>query len=462
MPPRFAYWTILAGGLPTSFRSVEQEDLLPTFNRLKEKQPDAEMKWFAKGQLWSSPEEARAASPARPWSRRPEDAASDKPPARPPVERRGRAWRPGGEHADPRQKFKDAKKARNQDVRRQRWEHKNKPEYASRLDRPRPDAPRDERPRREDNRGAPPRDTRPRGDAFSRASFNRERPRNQDGDRRLPPRSGSWSDSPREDRPRDDWRGNERGAAPSHSRPTGQFGGGRDQQPDGSKPAWRPKPAGSFGGEGNRRADGHDKPPWKPSDRKPFGDRQVSREAPRPFPPRDDTRSETSPRRFDNRPSGGFSRDRASRLPSGGWRVGSRDEWSERPSVDRERRPFRPKPDRPFTGERRDFRPKFESRPSGTRPPFRTGMGPGTDRRPRGEWTDRKPTGGGFGKPHGASSSGNPAGGGRPGRGSGKPAFGARKPWSSSPPRAGGAPRRPFKPSADNHPSRRRGGGNGS
>src|SRR3954471_17518506 len=59
MPPRFAYWTIIAGGLPTAFRAAERDELLPTFTRLKEKQPDAEMKWFARGKLWASPEEAR-------------------------------------------------------------------------------------------------------------------------------------------------------------------------------------------------------------------------------------------------------------------------------------------------------------------------------------------------------------------------------------------------------------------
>ena len=57
MPPRYSYWTILAGGLPTAFRAAEREDLLPTFNRIREKHPDAEMKWFARGRLWASPEE---------------------------------------------------------------------------------------------------------------------------------------------------------------------------------------------------------------------------------------------------------------------------------------------------------------------------------------------------------------------------------------------------------------------
>jgi hypothetical protein len=105
MPPRFAYWTILAGGLPTSFRAADKDELMPTFRRLKDKHPDAEMKYFARGKLWESPEQARL-------------AASPKSPAR------GRDWRPGGDHRDPRQRFKDAKKTRNQDRRQQRWERK--------------------------------------------------------------------------------------------------------------------------------------------------------------------------------------------------------------------------------------------------------------------------------------------------------------------------------------------------
>jgi hypothetical protein len=107
MPPRFAYWTILAGGRPTSFRSTEREELLPTFERIRHTHPDAEMKWFARGRLWATPEEAQAALREE---RRP-----------PPV---GRDWRPGGSHRDPRQKFADAKKERNAAIRKKRFEHK--------------------------------------------------------------------------------------------------------------------------------------------------------------------------------------------------------------------------------------------------------------------------------------------------------------------------------------------------
>ena len=44
MPPRYAYWTIIAGDLPTAFRAADRDELLPTFQRIKEKHPDAQMK----------------------------------------------------------------------------------------------------------------------------------------------------------------------------------------------------------------------------------------------------------------------------------------------------------------------------------------------------------------------------------------------------------------------------------
>src|SRR5262245_19650297 len=109
MPPRFAYWTILAGGLPTAFRAADRDDLLPTFKRIQEKYPDAEMKWFARGRLWASPEEAREHAARGKFS-----------------ERRDREWRPGGDHRDRREPHKAAARARNQDRRRQRFVRKQR------------------------------------------------------------------------------------------------------------------------------------------------------------------------------------------------------------------------------------------------------------------------------------------------------------------------------------------------
>jgi len=110
MPPRYAYWTIIIDGAPTAFRAGEQADLLPTLGQLRRKHPDAVMKWFARGRLWDSPEQAKEAlehARARP---------------RPPAgERRGPGWRPGGAHVDPRAKFDQMKKDRNRRMREARF-----------------------------------------------------------------------------------------------------------------------------------------------------------------------------------------------------------------------------------------------------------------------------------------------------------------------------------------------------
>src|SRR5437870_2586817 len=89
MPPRYAYWTILIDGAPTAFRAREREELLPTFNQLRRTNPDSVMKWFARGKLWDNPEQAQWAAEHLPLSQK----------------SRGRDWRPGGHHKDPRARF---------------------------------------------------------------------------------------------------------------------------------------------------------------------------------------------------------------------------------------------------------------------------------------------------------------------------------------------------------------------
>ena len=119
MPPRFVYWTIIFGGQPTAFRAGTREELLPTFKQIQSKHPDAQLRYFARGKLWYSDEEARAAlvrerfekrerprptgPRPRPGQWKPRDDAR-RPGA--PAERRGRDWRPGGPHTDPRARFK--------------------------------------------------------------------------------------------------------------------------------------------------------------------------------------------------------------------------------------------------------------------------------------------------------------------------------------------------------------------
>ncbi len=91
MPPRYSYWTIILDGQPTAFRAAVRDDLLPTLRQLQATNPVAVLKWFARGRVWESPEEARAAQRQMP---------------RPPAEHRQREWRPGGEHRDPHERFK--------------------------------------------------------------------------------------------------------------------------------------------------------------------------------------------------------------------------------------------------------------------------------------------------------------------------------------------------------------------
>jgi len=124
MPPRYSYWTIIAGGLATAFRAADRDELLPTFARIRHKHPDAEMKWFARGKLWDSPESARRDTEERRRDKRPAAAGGE----------RGRAWRPGGEHRDPRQKYKDAKKAHNTRERKRKFERRER--SAVQEDRP--------------------------------------------------------------------------------------------------------------------------------------------------------------------------------------------------------------------------------------------------------------------------------------------------------------------------------------
>jgi hypothetical protein len=90
MPPRYAYWTILIDRKPTAFRARDKEELAPTFHQLQRTNSDVVMKWFARGKLWDTPEQAQ-------WARRNMER---------PREKRERDWRPGGEHKDPRDRFK--------------------------------------------------------------------------------------------------------------------------------------------------------------------------------------------------------------------------------------------------------------------------------------------------------------------------------------------------------------------
>ena len=261
MPPRYAYWTIIAGRLPTAFRMTEREELLPTFRRIKQTHPDAEMKYFARGRLWSSPEEARAESARL-------RAEADARRAR--ATSRGRAWRPGGDHRDPQQKFKDAKKVRNQDRRQERFDRQHKTgappsgggaparrtSQSARAprtewrDRPRNDQPPRDRARRDGARLDRPQQ-KDRGDQGFRGKppAARDRPRPDRGPRTArppisgdrPPRDRARQDGAPGDRPRED----DRRDRPFRGKPAGTG----DRRPASTRPAPRSgsKPDGSYG-----------------------------------------------------------------------------------------------------------------------------------------------------------------------------------------------------------------------
>lgn len=84
---RTCFWTILLGTEPTAFRASHMDTLVPTLKQLQRRHPEAVIKWFDRGQLFASPEEADLARAAAAPERRPRD------------------WRPGGDHRDPRARF---------------------------------------------------------------------------------------------------------------------------------------------------------------------------------------------------------------------------------------------------------------------------------------------------------------------------------------------------------------------
>ena len=333
MPPRYAYWTIIAGGLPTAFRMTEREELLPTFQRIKQKHPDAELKYFARGRLWSSPDEAKAET------ERVRAAADERRSTRRPS--RGRDWRPGGEHQDPRQKFKDAKKARNQDRRQERFDRRHKPgARPSDSDASTPGDPLAARPARPEWRGRPPHGGGGGQGFRGKPSFARDRPSDDRGPRpprphtpgdrpwsARPPRAGAKHGRPRDDRPRHD----DRGGQGFRGKPS--FARDRPSDDRGPRPPRPHTPGGR---------------PW--SARPPRAGAEHGR--PRDDRPRHDDRGGQG---FRGKPP--FARDR--------------------PSDDRGDRPFRGKPS---TGDDRRPPPRSNSRP-GAKPGGSSGSAKG-----KGSW----------------------------------------------------------------------------
>ena len=203
MPPRHAYWTILVDDQPTAFRAHDAEELIPTLNRLKQKHSSAVLKWFERGHLWDSRDDARAKGLGhgeRRWEGPRPDRSEQSPP-------RDRNWRPGGDHRDPRQKYKDAKKAK--------W-GRFKKNIRDRAQRARGAPTSDADPRKfSPPHGDPLRSKTPgeRGPGNRSDWQNRERP---------------WSDRPPRDRERADGDRQQRARAKQRDQPRGQ----RDWRPE--------------------------------------------------------------------------------------------------------------------------------------------------------------------------------------------------------------------------------------
>ena len=271
MPPRHHYWTIILEGKPTAFRAHTEEELLPTLRQLQVRHPDAVMKWFARGRLWESQDQERAEALAR---RRPAGPPSG--------DRRPRDWRPGGEHKDPRDRFKIPR-----DEKRRR--------FAENLRRERPGPP--------ENGDRPPHQDRPV--PFDRASRPPQfaRPPRPDrpggGESRRPNRPGGLAGT-RTNRP------------PGADRP--------HQGPRGGKPLWkRDEQVGRQDRPWKRDRPAADRPAGKPP-----GDR---RPPPRGKPGNPDRPSSgRPPNRGGGRPPGGGGRfgprPQGGRKPGGGGRKG--------------------------------------------------------------------------------------------------------------------------------------------
>lgn len=143
MPPRYAYWTILVDNQPTAFRAGSQEDLLPTFKRLKEKHPSAEMKWFQNGKLWNSRIDAQEHMRMR--GERSRNALSERSESKGALGERGRSGDPrqSGFRARKKPEWTPRDQAPNRAPAKLEWKPKGSaPEHAKPEWRPREDRPR--------------------------------------------------------------------------------------------------------------------------------------------------------------------------------------------------------------------------------------------------------------------------------------------------------------------------------
>jgi hypothetical protein len=372
MPPRYAYWTILVDGGPTAFRAAEPDELMPTLKRLQVKQPDAVLKWFEKGRLWESRDDARDKLSAGYTVGKDGElvppADGEKP--------RTKSWRPGGDHKDPREKYQLAKKAKWQAFKkmvRARPGHGPKPAKDDVFAPFEGDAPTT--PEGADD-AFEPLTVEPEVPGTDDAAFDEafENAKHDTGDAGDGGESGD--DAPRADRA--DWRGRPKpeGEAP---RPRGSWSD-RPKPGGGSRPGWKPRPDGdrpprSFDRDDRPRGP---KPDWRD---KPQGEWRGK--------PGGGSRPGWTPRPDGDRPPRSFDRDDRPRGPKPEWRDKPQGEWRPKPGGARPAWKPRPEGDRPARSFDRDDRPR------GPKPEWRDRGTGGFDRggdRPRGP----KPPGGGF------------------------------------------------------------------
>jgi hypothetical protein len=384
MPPRYAYWTILVDGGPTAFRAAEPDELLPTLKRLQVKQPGAVMKWFEKGRLWESRDEAREKLGAG-YTVGADGALV------PPAEgaaTRTKSWRPGGEHRDPREKYQLAKKAKWQKFKqmvRSRPGHGRKPAQDEVF------TPLEEAEAKDpvlvDQMSSD-------GDSFEPPEAS---DRGSGGDEGFDDAGAAAPPSP----PQTDWRGRPKpagaglGRPPSRARAPGdrpKFGG-RDDRPRGPKPAWRDRgPKTSFDRGGDRPRG--PKPEWRDKPGSEWRGKPAGGGAGGPaWKPRPDTRG-PKPEWRDRGPKPEWRERGAKTFDRGGDRPqGPRPEWRDKPKGE-----WRGKPGGPSGGPRPAWKPRpdgdrlaWKPRPDGDRAPKTFDRSGDRPRGPKPEWRDRGP-----------------------------------------------------------------------
>lgn len=209
MPPRYAYWTILVDDQPTAFRATKVEELLPTFNRLKQKNPSAVMMWSQFGKLWKSPGEAMAegkskdprqsARPKPEWKPRPQASSlrTSRPQDPRPQDHHSRPkleWKPKGTftpaergHSKPAWKPRPQTSSPQPSADRPKLEWKPKGSFTpAPRTHPKPEwKPRPQSSRPQDSRPRTPASAKGFGAAGQALSPKPSRPR------RVPPKPGS-------------------------------------------------------------------------------------------------------------------------------------------------------------------------------------------------------------------------------------------------------------------------------